>query len=87
MHLLAVTHGPLEMMINPVSVTMRHSIHSNGSLRPISFDTTAVSKDLHATVVLAQHDVLDALVHSPHPRLRGMLMYKADSFPIVHKQP
>jgi hypothetical protein len=81
MHLLAITHGPLDMMIGPVSVTMRHSIHSNGSLRPISFDTTAVSKDLHTTVVLPQHDVLDALVHSPHPILRGILMYKVDSFP------
>ena len=46
-------------------------------------------EDLHATVVLPQHDALDALLHGPHPipRLRGILMYKADSFPIVHKQP
>ena len=48
----------------------------------------AVQKRIEG-IVLPQHDALDALLHGPHPipRLRGILMYKADSFPIVHKQP
>ena len=87
MHLLAVTRGPLDMMIGPVRVTMRYSIHWSGSLKKLFFGHRRGVEDLHATVVLPQHDALDALVHSPHPRLRGMLMYKVDSFPIVHKQP
>jgi len=69
---------------------MRHSIHWSGSLKIHLFRHRRGVRDLHATVVLPQHDALGALVHSPHPMLLGILMYKADSFPIVrklHKQP
>ena len=66
---------------------MRHSIHWSGSLKKHLFRHRRGVEDLHATVVLPQHEALDALVHSPHPMLRGILMYKADSFPIVDKQP
>jgi hypothetical protein len=86
MHLLAVAHGPLDMMIGPVSVTVRHSIHSGGSLKKHLFRNRRGVEDLHTTIVLPQHDALDALLHNPHPMLRGILMYKADASPIVRKK-
>jgi hypothetical protein len=87
MHLLAVTSRPLDMMIGPVRVTIVSFNSSSGSLKKHLFRHRRGVEDLHATVVLPQHDALDALVHSPHPMLRGILMYKVDSFPIVDKQP
>jgi hypothetical protein len=62
MHLLAVAHGAFDMMIGPVSVTMRHSIHSGGSLKNHLFRHRLGVENLHATVVLPQHDALDTLL-------------------------
>ena len=75
----------VDMMIGPASVTMRRSIHSSGSLKNHLFRHPGGVEDLHAAVVLPQHEALDALLHCPLPMLRGIPMYKVDSFPIVRK--
>ena len=65
---------------------MCRSIHSSGSLKKPLFRHRHGVEDLHATVVPPQQDALDTLLHGPHPMLRGVLMYKAGSFLIVHKK-